>query len=179
VTAQVVYRSNHPDALAHRDMQPKLYEEWRSKVEGVLTAFGFPQDSSLMLRGQAFVGVVFPQDKPLPEGWRRDRAMPEAIVPARRTTPGRKAAKLLDDLPQPDPRDHLPGGMPRKVFAAAGMALMSPGLDDLGGYVVVTWSDEMEKPTADRIDPAVWERVKLSEYWAMRETAEAETGDAS
>lgn len=172
MSPEVVYRSSHPDVLAHWRKQPELYDEWRRKIDGLLTAFGFAADSAVALRGSKVIGFVYPQDAPLPAGWRRDREMPSAIVAARRTAAGRRIGDQLEAVPQPDPRDGLPGGMPSVAFAATGMALMHPGIALIGGCVVVTWSGELEAPKADRIDPAVWERVPLSQYWAMREAAE-------
>lgn len=178
MSPEVVYRSNHPDVLAHRDKHPALFKEWRSKVEETLVGLGFPVDSDIVLNGQAFTGVVIEPGAPLPDGWRRNRDHREWIHPTKRTAAGRKIAARLEALPQPDPRQGLPGGMPSRCFAAKGMAFMHCGVAELGGCVVVTWSDELEKPSADRIDPEVWERIPLSQYWAMREAAEAEGGAA-
>lgn len=176
MSPEVVYRSSHPDVLAHWNRQPEFHMAWQKKVADALTELGFEMTSRFLVSGRDLAGVAWPSDAELPDGWRRDRKMSEAIVPDRRLSAGRKAAAVLDEVRQPDPRDDLPGGMPSEAFAS--MSRLFPGIAELGGFIVVTWSKNLDAGDAERIDPEVWERVPLSRYWAMREAAEAEGGAA-
>lgn len=171
-TDKVVYRSTHPDVLAHYDntASAEAQNAWREKVEELIAQLGFPGRQFATaggFEGRYVTGVAHPRDEEIPEGWRRDSKLPEAITPDRRRAAGKRIAKRLQALPQPNPRKAMPGGMPDMAFGAA--ALMRPGVARYGDAVYVTWSGELDKTDAAHIDPAVWERVKLSEYYAAKE----------
>lgn len=169
---EIVYRSTHPDVLAYRDRHIAAYAVWKDRVHATLTELGFEPDRDIWMRDTCVVGVVEIDGEPIPEGWRRDRKDPGAIVPARTTKLGKAYGKKLDELTQPDPRKGLPGGMPGRAFAATGMAFMHCGLQEIGGAIYVTWSSELCGNDKDRIDPAIWEQIKLSEYHAAKEAAD-------
>jgi hypothetical protein len=173
---KVVYRSTHPDVLAHFESTASADAQnaWRKRVEALIAQLGFPGRrfaTASGFEGRHVTGVAHPQDEDIPEGWRRDSKLPEAITPDRRRAAGKRIAKRLEDLPQPNPRKAMPGGMPDMAFGAA--ALMRPGVARYGDAVYVTWSGELDKTDAQHIDSAAWERVKLSEYYAAKEQQDA------
>ncbi|REF00240.1 hypothetical protein [Thermomonospora umbrina] len=169
---EVVYRSTHPDVLAHWDRAGSADAQtaWRARVDQVIADLGFPGRrfaTSDGLRGVKVTGVEHPKDEPVPAGWRRDGSLPGAITPDRRRRLGKEVAERLDGLAAPNPRRDLPGGMPDVAFSS--LRLMRPGVARLGDAVVVTWSAEIDSGDAEHIDPAVWERIRLSEYYAAVE----------
>lgn len=178
---RVVYRSTHPDVLAHWEKtgSAEAQQAWRERVNQTLAELGFADRRFATTDGFETIevtGVEHQDGEEIPVGWKTTKKLFGAIVPDKRRAAGKRAAERLATLTAPSPRRKLPGGMPGACFASAGFALMRPGLARHGDAVYVTWSDELEEPTADKIDPAVWERVKLSEYYAVleREDADAE-----
>lgn len=170
----VVYRSTRPEVLAHWDATAteEAHKVWRAQVELIIADLGFPGRrfaTSSGWRGVKVIGVEHPKGEPVPAGWRRDRGLPEAIVPARRTRQGKAIGARLEEVAAPNPRRELPGGMPEMAFSRKSVTLMRPGVERRGDAVFVTWPKEIEEGDAGRIDPAVWERMRLSEYWAAVE----------
>ena len=175
---KVAYRSTHPDVLAHWDNTASAQAQtaWRERVDAAIADLGFPGRRFATKDETRVVGVEHPHDEPVPDAWRRDRKNPDVIVPARRTKAGRDIHDRLATLARPCPRHNLPGGMPK--MAISGLALMHPGVDRIGDTVYVTWSGELKGGDADRVDLDVWQRIKLSEYYAAVEAAEDSTGEA-
>jgi hypothetical protein len=178
MTDLVVYRSTHSDVLAHwqATASAEAQNAWREKVEAVLAELGFPgrRFATSGNTDRKVIGVEHPHGEEVPEGWRRSRELPEAIVPARRTSVGKRIGKQLDKLILPNPRKGMPGGMPHIAFAAKVPQFLQPGVARRGDAVYVTWSGELDEGDAAHIDPGFWERVKLSEYYAVLE-AEKDT----
>ncbi|GAA3958327.1 hypothetical protein GCM10023085_45950 [Actinomadura viridis] len=172
---EVVYKSAHPDVLAHWEntASTSAQRQWRETVEETIADLGFLGRRFATQGSTRVIGVEHPQDEDIPEGWRRDRSLPEAIVPALRTSAGRKIDARLATLTRPDPRKDLPGGMPEVGFDMRRFAY--PGVAKHGDAVYVTWSIDPAVSDADKIDPAVWQRIKLSEYYAALEAEEAKT----
>lgn len=171
---EVVYRSTHPEALTHweKTSSDEAHAAWREQVNTVIADLGFPGRrfaTSKSWRGVKPIGIEHPTDQHIPEGWRRDRDLPEAIVPDRRTKTGKQIGKRLDALPAPNPRAGMPGGMPGVAFSARGHEFLRCGLGRYGDAVYVSWSSELSEKDTSRIDPAVWEQAKLSEYYAAIE----------
>lgn len=177
--AEVVFRSTHPDVFAHKTGILSAITAWDANVTEVLADLGFA-DRNIAMRGQRVIGVEHPRDAAVPDGWRRDKELSDAIVPARRTAAGRRLGERLETLRKPDPRDRLPGGMPSEAFCASPPSLMHPGLAEIGDAIYVMWSGRLSAPDMDRIDFEVWEQIPLSRYWAAREAqdAKAATSDA-
>jgi hypothetical protein len=168
MTDLVVYRSAHPEVLAHWHNTIQARKDWRVKVNETIADLGFP-GRRFATNGSRVIGVEH-TDGDVPEGWRQDRDLRSAIVPARRTTAGRRIGDRLDALRRVEFRDNLPGGMPHLACCATDMAFMRPGVVLLGDAVYVDWSGEIEERDASHIDTDVWERIKLSEYYAAVET---------
>ena len=179
----IVYRSTHPDVLAHWEKTGSVEAQkaWRERVNEALAELGFPGRKFATTSGfkdTEVTGVEHPEGEDAPVGWKRNKDLPSAIVPDKRRAAGKRAAARLAEVTMPNPRSRMPGEMPGACFAGTGMALMRPGIARHGDAVYVTWSRELEEPTADNIDTAVWERVKLSEYYAAKESA-VEGGEGS
>jgi hypothetical protein len=174
----IVYRSTHPDVLAHWEKtgSADAQNAWREQVRDVLAELGFSRDRKFAttsgFRDTEVTGVEYPEGEDIPVGWKRNRDLSTAITPDKRRAAGKRAAARLAEVTMPNPRHAMPGEMPGACFAGTGMALMRPGIARHGDAVYVTWSRELEQPTADNLDPAVWERVKLSEYYAAKEKVE-------
>lgn len=176
-----VYRSAHPDVLKHWQdtASAEAHNAWREHVETTLANLGFPGRRFAIQGENRVIGVEYPldqPDQPVPDGWRRDQKLRTAIVPARRTALGKKIGDRLDKLGRPNPRHTLPGGMPEMAFS--GLALMHPGVERHGDIVYVSWSGELKGGDADRIDPAVWEQIRLSEYHTVLEAEQDAAGQA-
>lgn len=174
-TDKVVYRSTHPDVLTHwqKTGSAEAQSAWREQVQDAMADLGFPRDRKFVTSSgfgdTEVTGIEHPEGEDIPVGWKRHKDLPTAITPDKRRAAGKRAAARLAKVVMPNPRRGLPGEMPGACFAGTGMALMRPGIAQHGDAVYVTWSRELEQPTADNLDPAVWERVKLSEYYAAKE----------
>ena len=167
---KVVYRSTHPDVIAHMDRHAEAYTAWRERLKDALTELGF-DGAAVWMSDDFVVGIVRQRGAELPDGWRWDKKASEpVIVPARKTAEGKRVWRVLDGLKQPDPRNQMPGGMPRRTTAVSEMAFLSCGFRRVGDTAYVTWSAE---PDVRRIDAEIWKRIKLSEYYAAIEDAEA------
>jgi hypothetical protein len=171
---KVVYRSTHPDVIAHWEStaSAETRNAWRQKVEAAVADLGFPGRRFATQDGRKVIGVEYPNDEDMPAGWRRNRNLTSSITPDRRTANGRRIRERLDALTAPCPRENLPGKMPDTAFSR-GFGLMKPGVARHGDAVYVTWSEEIDKGDAAHIDPTVWQRIKLSEYYAALEAEEA------
>lgn len=170
MSPEVVYRSSHPDVLAYWKAAQDADQAWRERVQSALAEIGFA-DHNFVMRGQNVIGVAHPVSEPIPHGWRKCSDLAGAIVPARNTREGKRIGLALDGLKRPDPRSGMPGGMPASALEGR-LVRIHPGIELDGDVVWVSWSGPLGEQDADRIDPAVWERVPLSQYWAMREAAE-------
>lgn len=169
---KIVYRSTHPDVLEHwrNTGSPAAQDAWRDRVNATLAELGFPGRRFATQGEGRVIGVEYPGDV-IPEGWRRDRELRSAIVPARRTKLGKEIGQRLDRLHRPNPRRNLPGGMPEIAFAKH--TFLRCGIRPVGDAVYVIWSSEIDEGDGRHIDPTVWERIKTSEYYAVLEAEEA------
>lgn len=168
---KTVYRSTHPDVMAAwRTAQEQAIEIGRQRRE-LLDSLGFVGIRALTTDTH-ILGVEHLAGE-IPAGWRRDRQTSMAIVPNRRTKAGAEVGRQLDRLTMPDPRLILIGGMPHMVWPDDEVRTYWPGRRLLDGAVWVTWGCDPEKSGRTvTIDPEVWQRMKLSEYYAAVEAAE-------
>lgn len=172
-----IYRSTHPDALAAWHAAHQLAKDIGRRRRALLDQLGFEGRQALIAEHR-IIGVEHRTEHgPIPDGWRRDRATDGAIVPDRRRGPGKKLGKQLDGLTIPDLRKRLPGGMPEMVWNLADGKVHSPGFAFMGGALYVEWGCDPEKvERSATLAPEIWERVKLSEYYAVVEREEAGAG---
>lgn len=169
---KIVYRSTHPDVIEHwrNTGAAEAQNAWRARVDEALADLGFP-GARPVLKGETRVVGVECSAEP-PDGWRRNRDLAGTIAPARRTAAGKKIGERLDTLRRPDPRQNMPGGMPEVAFAKH--TFMQCGIAPHGDAIYVTWPDEIDKGDGSHIDLTVWERIKLSEFYALLEAEEAQ-----
>ena len=179
---EAVWQAREPQAIiALRDAHSAAMSEWFAKVKALIveadpehgdereiwTTRGFSPSRQLAGFGS------YP--KTVPDGWRVDNR--GRLLPRRTGTIGKAWAAKFDALHRAplDIRDQLPGGMPSHAFS--GLSVHSPGIDFLDdGRVFIYWAhdptdlgpDPGNMVRAPQIDPDVWTRVKLSDYYAAK-----------
>ncbi|MEU8040924.1 hypothetical protein [Streptosporangium sp. NPDC049078] len=161
-----VYRTTNPDILATLHTTLAAIEEWQPKVEALMETLGV---GGRKIWYDAVTGQVLgvSRDGDIPEHWRYDQRT-GYLMPRRSTKQGKAIGARLDAMRRPDPRALK--GMPSQTFAAAEPALLTCRVDEMGGALYVTWS----APIHEReVDLSLWQRVKLSEYYAVLEAQEA------
>ncbi|MGC5012572.1 hypothetical protein ACLQ2R_17550 [Streptosporangium sp. DT93] len=162
-----VYRTTNPSILARLHATLTAIDEWQPKVEALMEDLGV---GGRKIWYDAVSGQVFGvshDDGDIPEHWRYDQRK-HCLVPRRSTKPGKAIGARLDAMRRPDPRALK--GMPSRTFAAAEPALMTCGINEMGGALYVTWGADIHER---EVDLNLWERVKLSEYYAVLEAQEA------
>lgn len=179
----VVYRSTNAAVLAHWEAATgaEAQQAWRDRVDAALAELGFAGRRAIVatyLSGTEVTGVEHPASEPIPLGWRPypgvGATARSAIRPKRSTKDGKAAAETLAALTRPNPRAGMPGGMPHVASSAVGMAFMRAAMQLMDGALYVRWPEEPADVDLRRIDTKVWERVRLSEYYAAREKADAD-----
>jgi hypothetical protein len=195
------YRSTHPDVLAVIEKWRADMDKWHADSAALLTELGFT-DRSFMVHtsmGHRWIsGIEYHADDPVPTGWRvwKDRNGQSILTPHKGRKAGKDAQAKLQTCKVPNlPQANLPG-MPGDRICNG--AWRSPGLREMAGAVYVTWTadalpeipasgpareahlgdDERQRKIvlANDVDLAIWERLKLSEYYAAVEAAEAASG---
>lgn len=175
---KAVYRSGHPDVIAVWDKAHKRAEEVGRARRALLDELGF-EGRPALISDTAMLGVQhLPEHGPIPEGWRRDSSTYEAIVPDRRRKLGKEIGKRLNALSMPDLRKLLPGGMPSMAWDLENSKVHWAALKRFADAVFVVWGCDPEKAERGvKIDADLWHRIKLSEYYAIKEAAEEAGGD--
>lgn len=165
-----------PDKTIYRttdERNTSLWAKWQDEnIEYCASRDAFlaewaPDGCSLMLSsgfgGERPLGVsVEGYNNEVPDGWRLDRKH-WILLPYRKTPRGKKIAAAMEALQWRDHRSDLIG-MPSHLFT--GWAWCVPGIEMHDGAMFAIWPDE--GPT-EGIDLAIWEPVKLSEWYAMIE----------
>lgn len=175
-----VFRSDKQEVLDALHAAKDAYLEWSDRIEAF--AAEVHPDSKPMVRrqnrggGDRFDAVSVRE--PVPEGWRvkTQREGADLMVPRLSTKAGKAWNERLNEIREaPDIRSSLPG-MPSGGLD--GLAYVAPGIEEHDGAVWVIWScdpDAMDSGwsrTSKKVDGFIWERVKLSEYYAMKEALE-------
>jgi hypothetical protein len=111
----------------------------------------------------------------VPEGWKFERKM-STLSPKRGTKIGKAIAADMDACTLRDlRRDLADHGMISHhfgSFANGGFGIAHPGVEFMDGACWVTWSLELKPDPTKGYDPAKWEPVKLSAYYAAKERNE-------
>lgn len=162
-----VYRTTNPAIVKQWHDTNAAVTEWAKTLEAALEEMGVGGRMAFYDSVSGRVIGVAAKGGAIPEGWRRDRSH-DRIVPARSTKPGKAIGAKLDALRRPEVRN-LPG-MPK--HAMPGLCLLTIGLRFMDGAVYAKWSRPIPE---DEVDLSIWQRVKLSVYYAVLET-EAEQG---
>ncbi|MEV7014076.1 hypothetical protein [Streptosporangium sp. NPDC051022] len=163
---KVVYRSAHPDVLKIWGDSDAATQDWQTQVEAFLDEHRLTgRNVYFSDASSAILGVEHNENEEVPPGWRVHRTH-GYLVPRLTTKAGKTANTRLDELKRPDPRDEVPG-MPKNCLVGA--SFMTCGMQVMGGVLYVTWPRPIPE---SQVDLAVWEPVKLSEYYAAIEAAE-------
>lgn len=183
MTIKAVYRSRDPRVL-------EIWRRWVEEETAYLAALDEvieeirPTPTAEPMVGGVFgrphlVGFSYSwRDEP-PVGWRYDRKQ-GMVVPRRGTKAGKEIAAKLDELVPPDPREALPG-MPTWFIAPVdnGYAAIRAGLREYDGTVIATWEAPFEVVESHKVDLSVWDRWKLSEYYALLESIDEADDEAT
>jgi hypothetical protein len=180
---QAVYRSSAPEVTRAWDDALRALDDYRVATTDALEAArvgGYPvyRHAGHWSFGRVS-GIQVADGADVPEGWRivrdTDRAMPD-----KRTKAGRAIWQALEDIELPgNPLSRLPG-MPADLLT--GLRLISPSVRLIGDALYAVWAADPAGNTGDlrrsgqpcEVDLNLWERVKLSEYYAVIEALEAE-----
>jgi hypothetical protein len=175
-----VYRSRSPEVLAAMRAANESVQAYVRATNQVLDDAGAGnyatwRDTSGSRAGR-FVGLDIPQDEFPPKGW---RMLSKYAVPDKRTKAGKQAVAALAAIRHPgDPRHSLIG-MPPDVSTTIGFTSCGTRFLEDGTALYVWWRID---PAACResfsrgkfeIDRTLWEPVRLSEYYAAVEAADA------
>lgn len=157
-----VYRASTPAALAAWHATADAREKWANQMTAFLAEHGFGERSVYVAHTGRVLGVQHIDGEEIPDAWRLD-ARTGYLMPRLTKRAGRLIDARLNELIQPDPRDAMPG-MPKTCSVS--LALLTCGLELIHGALYATWSLPIPD---DQVDLAVWERLKLSEYYAVLE----------
>jgi hypothetical protein len=179
------------DPYVYRSRDPQVVGAWKdacAAIEAYVKATGAVLDGAGLgaykvyrntrgLRPGHFAGLAIPQDEFPPEGWRM-RA--EYAVPDKRTKAGKAVDAALDAVKHPgDPLYRLIGMPPDILTGAGNFSTPAVRLLEDGTTLYTAWRTDpagcRESFMAGKfeIDRSLWEPVKLSEYYAAIEVADA------
>lgn len=173
-----VYRATDPAIMASVEAWKAQWAEWKRSVMKFATTHSessAPVVNTYADGARHLVGLSYEPDLSIPDGWRvTDRGGMTYSVPNRRSKAGKALGAEMDSLAL---RAFHPDGMPSAVFVENHW--FSPGVEELSGTIYLTWALVLEECSDDEqgfskqsYDPSRWERVKLSEYHAMKEAKE-------
>ncbi|MEU4576166.1 hypothetical protein [Nonomuraea sp. NPDC023979] len=165
-----VYRATAPAVLDRWQEIGNALERWRTEIMAVFTAEGLSDDDITAGDVDGAILGARHDGGPVPEGW---RIRGGHLVPHRGTRKGKQIAERLNAIVYPDPRV-LPG-MPKFARRAGGGPKLLVGVERIGDAVYARWARPIEE---DRIDKALWQRIKLSEYYCAVEAAQEQEARA-
>lgn len=163
--------------LAQAEIRRKALEKIAFEVTGEPTVYSW--------RPNWFAGIGATEGG-APKGWRpQDANGLTVLVPDRRTKIGREAAERIEEIDKAARRGPAIAGVPGLVIhlnvAHEPQFFRWQHCDDARLYVVIncahSGAEEQGTHIPDQVDTAIWEPVKLSEFYALKETEEA--GDAA
>ncbi|WP_188187987.1 hypothetical protein [Nonomuraea sp. SYSU D8015] len=161
-----VYRSTHPDALTAWHTAADARQEWTKQMQAFLDEHGFGKRTVYVGHSGRVLGIEHVDGEDAPDGWRVDQRT-GYLMPRLKTRAGKQIDARLAELVQPDPRNKMPG-MPMQCFVS--LALLTCGMRIIRDTLYAEWSRPIPQ---DQVDSAIWQRIKLSEYYAAREADEA------
>jgi hypothetical protein len=177
----IVYRSEDARVLTAWKGACEAITEYVRQTQAVLDAAGLtgrPVYRSTGAWSWGEVRGIGLGDDGAPDGWRVSPGAAYA-VPNLRTAAGRKVRDALKAIKHPgEPVQKLPG-MPANVITGMSGMVRTPDVRVLGEAVWAEWDTDPEKcemsfsGRSTAVDYQMWERVKLSEYYAAREAAAA------
>ncbi|MEV0831487.1 MULTISPECIES: hypothetical protein [Streptosporangiaceae] len=169
-----VYRTRQPETVALAASYTEAYKAWQARVAETLTDLGFPEREPVVagaLLRYGVAGIKHQDGEMIPPGWRVTWMYDQdLLVPDRRTKAGKAAGARLEQLEMPtDPRRLLPG-MPAEVRIDGHRYNPGMACRENDSALYVTWK---HAPPADWVDTVIWDRVPLSEYYAVVEAEDA------
>lgn len=163
---QAVYRSTAPQIVEYWAELQRRNEAFTAHVDAVLD--DYPQHKAAIQRqyggGRNLFGLFGDEDPGKP--WKYSRR-DGCWVPNGRSTAGKALKERLASVCFR--RTAVPG-MPGGYFSERAGVMYDPGQFHDGKALWVFWGVAPELVEAEKgFDPALWERGKLSEYWAAKE----------
>jgi hypothetical protein len=156
------------------DIEALTAEMWPEAVEGhkpepIVTRWSFDPGK------RKLIGWSWPWGVHAPEGWRVDKkavGWSQMVTPKRSTKEGKVLAKRLDSV-RPVARLDLPG-MPLSLLLLP--ESHSAAVERHGDALYVGWGVDIEAhdhrstPGGKALDLELWQRIKVSEFFAARES---------
>ena len=176
MTDPVIYRSRTPEVPAAWKAACEALSAYIAATQAILDEAGFAGWPAFRNNGSwsygKIAGIGVPDSEEMPDGW---RAAKHCAVPDKRTKAGREMQARLDAVKHPGAlTGHLPG-MAADVLNGMSGYIVSPDIRVLGESVYAEWSADPERAEVSfsnrttQVDHDLWERVKLSDYYAERE----------
>jgi hypothetical protein len=169
MTVAVAFKSTAPQLVgAYLQAREEIVAAWRTNVDAFKASVGDREIHGTALFDGGWIVRGFHTRnsfEEIPAGWRRDGKF--NAVPAKRTPEGKEAAAKLAEMRLPGNR--YPGA-PEMLHAAGHMVF--PRIVTAGTDHFLTLSLAVLDEPANRVDPDLWEPVKLSEFHAALEAAE-------
>lgn len=171
----VAFKANDTEAVAAYLRQREAEEEtFVAKAAAYEEEIGIGLLTGIQGYDGAFIPTGFEiasRDKELPAGWRN--AGSNTAVPAKRTAEGKTAdQQLRSHRLAPVAYPGVPEALRTEIDPDTGRRMvLYPQVEELGGAIFLTFSREPKAGELEKVDPAIWSRAKLSEYFAAREDA--------
>lgn len=177
-TPTAVFKCLQPDLIdAHETHTEEVYAAYRVKTKALMEEWGVEQlcrnssDDATWITG--YVPATY-QEAPKP-GFRKDRNS-GFMVPAKRTAEGKAIVERLKDVQY---KPNRKPGLPKMIWGEGYMGAMV--IRKLDGTWFAYCTVPLREPDAkgsradglSEVDPAIWEPVKLSEYFIAAEAEEA------
>jgi hypothetical protein len=177
-TPTAVYKCLQPELVdAYEKRVEEIYAAYRVKTKALMEEWGVEELCQRSNYDGNWITGYVPKDwkeEPKP-GFRKDRDS-GFMVPAKRTAEGKAIVKRLEDV------QYVPGrkpGLPKMIWGEGYMGPMS--IEKLNGTWFAYCTVPLREPDAkgsrgdglSEVDPAIWEPVKLSEYFLAAEAQEA------
>lgn len=170
----IVFKTDQPEQIEKFIAWQGERKAW-SKAEHELAEEVTGQSSFMTVGTGRLSALPWPIDTELPIGWKRAKGQ-SYIVPDMRLKVGKDWSKRIAELPKVTERVHCDGqpGMVRHAGAPNGGAYMHEPTyhrftDD--GDLFMIWSCECKRDDdyysiIKNVDAAIWEPVRLSEFYA-------------
>lgn len=183
---EAVYRATDPTIMESARAWRERAKQWQAEclvfAAKYAAEFGrtdvSPVSTAYANGSRHLTGLTHDGSSQVPTGWRLvmgSQRSPDCLVPVRRSKTGKVVGAQMDALIL---EAFFPEGMPNTVFHEDHW--YSPGIEVHGDDLYVTWGfDPAECSSWEKgfgpgvFDSSRWERVKLSEYHAMKEAEEA------
>lgn len=165
---EVAYRSGDDAVLATFRAKTDERAEHKARLSRQLVAWGFPSDHRILKRPGGVIasrdyilGVAPVEGQEPPAGWRIDRET-GAWVPKLTTRAGKRIKVDLAGIQPPSSVRHALPGM--AGMAMSGNRIYGAAMFVLDDVMYLYWP-----VSPDEVDPTIWEKVKISDYYLAKE----------